>query len=58
MKRLRNLEVKEVKLDQKPLTAMELDNEAQQLCVNFVTGGRLEWSGARKQVPHRNRTSS
>ena len=46
MKRSINPEVKEVKLDQKPLTAMELDHEAKQLCVNFVTGGPLELKNA------------
>lgn len=36
--------VKEKKLDQSPLTAMELDHSAQQVCVNFVTGGKRIYS--------------
>jgi len=36
--------VKEAKLDQKPLTAMELDDAAQHVCVNFVTGGKRIYS--------------
>ena len=35
--------MKQLKLDQKPLTAMELNHSAEQVCVNFVTGGL--WDG-------------
>lgn len=36
--------VKQLKLDQKPLTAMELNHSAEQVCVNFVTGGKRIYS--------------